>query len=136
MSWQMCIMISPLSSPTASACLWQEAEDSKNTVHSHFPLSDGLQYYCKKSGQWKGLCAIAKYCGSGLVRIHCSLMPRSCQPHAQVMSVSCPGRVSLMPRSCQSHAQVVSASCPGRVSLMPRPTGHTRKKSASHLAAG
>ena len=152
----MCITISPLSSPTASACLWQEAEDSKNTVHSHFPVSDGLQYYCKKSGQWKGLCAVAKYCGSGLV--HCSLMPRlgqshaqvmsvscpgrvslmrrSCQSHAQVVSVSCPGRVSLMRRSCQPHAQVVSASCPGRVSLMPKPTGHTRRKSASHLAAG
>ena len=181
----MCITISPLSSPTASACLWQEAEDSKNTVHSHSQSLMAYSITVRNLDSGKAYVLLLNIVVVDWYTVtscagHVSLMPRSCQSHAQVMSVSCPGHVSLMRRSCQSHAQVMSASCAGHVSLMrrscqshaqvmsvscpgcvslmcrscqshaqvmlvssaghvslmPRPTDHTRRKSASHLAAG
>ena len=99
----------------------------KNHVHSHFPVFDSL---CAIAKLVVDLYSVASCPG------HVSLMPRPRQSHAQVTSVSCPGHVSLMPRSWQSHAQVMAVSCPGHVSRMPRPTGHIRRKYASHLVAG
>ena len=113
----MCITISPLSSPTASACLWQEAEDSKTTVHSHSQSLMAYSITVRNLDSGKAYVLLLNIVVVDWYTVtscagHVSLMRRSCQSHAQVMSVSCPGHVSLMRRLCQSHPQVMSVSCP------------------------